>query len=591
MAHQVFSSNYKRGKQEEAQRKAQAAADEAREEALDDQQERLDRGARQDYATTLLSRGKGTLFDVTDDDAVTKFLEEQEGTYLDPFPDYLRESGDALIEGMEDVGANIENFIGTGTERMQDFQPTLDKLTGMNQSAIDTLGSIYDGTMDEALMGFKDRSQDITRELQDLNLRSADSIAGLQDNVLTEAEKYANSLGDSVDTEVALANLKYDELDRIPEILRAQNRELGGKYGDTLQSEVDAASTLMDSQYGAAEGILDSEVAGASGVLGSEYDAAGRLKDSRETAADKLLEAERLKALAAASNVERTANARQRALRGSMVGQGSGTGENMANAMIRAELGQRRGDLLADAMIRDAQRRGEAGIDYADTTGQADITFADKMGQSGTDFASRLGAADVGFADTTGRAGVDFRKKFESLVDTDADLAGAEIAAERFEALGEINPALADVYRNEAMLGRANTALDFGDPALRAEAENLGLDQSIVDSDESLYTALMAQKLSNTDLIPGLGLQEATLPALAGEAGLAGLGSLARNVSAYTSTGTLPAGQTAFDDNAYVPATTAPTKSKNFLDILSDIPGYVDKGRNAYNKIKGILDQ
>lgn len=421
---------------------------------------------RMGLASTLLSRGKGKFFDITRPEEVEKFLIEQEGKYLDPFPDYLRQAGDRLLGDLENTGENINNYIGSADDRMRNFQPTLERLGGINQNAIDQLSSIYDGRMESELGGFKDRAQDITRQLQGLNTQAGDITAGLQGNVLDEAERYANSLGRSVDMETALANARYDQMDMIPEYMRGT--------------------------------------------------------------ADQLLNAERAKARIAGANAENTANAGQRGLRSAMVGQGNGTGTNMANAMIRAQLGQDRSDLLADALLNNIQRRG------------------------------------------------------------DADVRGAEIGADRFERLGEINPAMADVYRNEAMLGRANTELGFGDPRLQARAENLGLDQSMVDSDQSFFSSILSQQLANTGMIPGLGMQEAMLPALMGEAALSGQGPLARSVSPYTSTGTLPQGQTVFQNTPYTPP--AEGGRRDFLDILSDVPGYIEKGKEAYGKIKGILD-
>lgn len=419
---------------------------------------------RMALASTLLSRGKGKFFDITRPESVEKFLIEQEGEYLDPFPDYLRESGDRLLGDLETTGENINNYIGSADDRMRDFQPTLEGLQATNQNAIDRLQSIYDGRMESEMNDFRDRGVDITRQLQDLNTKSGEMERGLQRGVLDQQSIYADSLGRSVDMETALANRQFDEMDAIPDYMRGT--------------------------------------------------------------ADRLLNAERLKARIAGANAENTANTGQRGLRSAMVGQGTGTGSNMANAMIRAQLGQDRSDLLADALINNIERRG------------------------------------------------------------DADIAGAKIGADRFSRLGEINPALADVYRDEAMLNRANTELGFGDTRMTAEAQNLGLDQGIVDTDQSLYSTLMSQQLANTGMIPGLGMQEAMLPALMGEAALSAQGPLARSVSPYTATGTLPQGQTVFQNTPYSPPTSG---GKNWIDHLADAPGYINKGKQVLGGLRGIF--
>lgn len=528
------------GKTAKKQREAQLQALRDQQSALEAKENEANRMA---LASTLLSRGKGKFFDITRPESVEEFLMDQEGEYLDPFPDYLRKSGDYLLGGLENAGENIENYTGTSDDMMRDFQPTFDRLRSANDSAVDRLQSIYDGRMENDIRGFQDRTNDITRQLQGLNTESAEMERALQQGVLDEAELYAKSLGDSVRMEESLANQRFDELDRIPEIMRQQNRELEGRFGDTYASEIDAARGLLGAEYGAADRILGAET----------------------SAADAIQRAERAKALAAGANAENMANSQQRGMRSAMVGQGRGTQANMGDAMIRAQLGQQRGDMLADALIRDAERRGKAGIDYA----------------------GRTGASDVGFAGRIGDAGIGQSTKLEDVLDTDAGLADAKIGAERYEALGEINPALADVYQNEAMLNRANTALGFGDTRLSARAQNLGLDQGMVDADQSIYNMIMNQQLSNTGMIPGMGMQTAMLPALYGEAALASQGPMARAVSPYTSTGTLPQGQTIFQNTPFTPAPEGP--KKNWIDYLAQAPEYISKGKEVLGGIRDIF--
>ena len=506
------------GKTAKKQQEAQLQALRDQQSALEEKEGEANRMA---LASTLLSRGKGKFFDITRPESVEQFLMDQEGKYLDPFPDYLRKSGDYLLGGLENTGENIENYTGTSDDMMRAFQPTMGRLTTANNSAIDRLASIYDGRMENEIRGFQDRTNDITRQLQGLNTESAEMERGLQRGVLDEAERYAQSLGDSVRMEESLANQRFDELDRIPEIMRQQNQELEGRFADTYSSESDAASRILGAQT---------------------------------EAADAIQRAERAKALAAGANAENMANSQQRGMRSAMVGQGRGTQANMGDAMIRAQLGQQRGDMLADALIRDAERRGQAGVDYAGRMGDAGINQSTKL---------------------------------EDILDTDAGLADAKIGAERYEALGEINPALADVYQNEAMLNRANTELGFGDTRLSARAQNLGLDQGMVDADQSIYNMIMNQQLSNTGMIPGLGMQSAMLPALYGEAALAGQGPMARAISPYTSTGTLPQGQTIFQNNPYTPAPEGP--KKNWIDYLAQAPEYISKGKQVLGGIRDIF--
>ena len=584
------------GKAAREAQQAQLDAYRAQQSALEKKESEANRMA---LASTLLSRGKGKFFDITRPEEVEKFLIEQEGNYLDPFPDYLRKSGDYLLGGLENAGENIENYTGTSDDMMRDFQPIFNRLRGANQNAVDRLESIYDGRMENELRGFQDRSNDITRQLQALNTQSGEMERGLQQGVLDEAQRYADALGGSVDMQTALANREFDELDRMPGLMRDQNRELasryldtaldelalnrelGGRYADTYGSELEAAGRGMGAEYGAALKNLD-----------ATYGAADRLLGAENEAADLIQRAERAKALAAGANAERMANANQRGMQSAMVGQGTGTTQNMANAMVRAELGQQRSDLLADALIRDAERRGNAGIGYAGRTGQADMNYAGMTGASDVNYAGRVGDAGIGRSlkmedILDSRANLGMSQKMEGVLDTEADIAGARIGAERFSKLGDINPGLADVYRNEAMLNRANTALGFGDPRLTSQAQNLGLDQGMVDSDQSIYNTVMSQQLANTGMIPGLGMQEAMLPALYGEAALASQGPLARAVSPYTATGTLPQGQTIFQSTPYSPAPAG--NSRNWIDHIANLPGYIQKGRDVIGGIQDIF--
>lgn len=141
--------------------------------------------------------------------------------------------------------------------------------------------------------------------------------------------------------------------------------------------------------------------------------------------------------------------------------------------------------------------------------------------------------------------------------------------AGRYEKLGEINPGLADVYRNEAMLGNANTALEFGDVQSQAMAENLGMDQSMIDADQQLYSDLLSQKLANVGMIPSMGMQKAMLPSMYGEAALAGQGSLASKVAPFTSMGASPSTPQAVTANQYIPPAS---NSNKIFDTMAAIP-------------------
>lgn len=423
MAHgvgDIFDGDRKRRKQEQAMNAAEAR-----------QQRQVNRNTAQGLGADAIAKGKLPFFDITDEEAVSENLANLEGDFYDPFPNYLRNSGDYLINNLEEVSKNIENFTGSSEDLMNDFRGTYDTLTGAQDSAIDRLASIYDGRMQNKLNEFQDRNRNIVQDLQGINTSSADYLKGLQDDVISQGNQYADSLANSVNTAVDLANREFDT--------RGQ---------------------------------------GARAMAAAQRAAAGDM-----------------------------ARAAQRGV-GSMPG---GTGQNMMNAMIASNLGQQQAGALA-----------------------------------------------------------------QNIIDNEAG---------RFEKLGEINPAMADVYRDEALLGNANARLGFGDIQSAAAAENLGLDQGLVDADQQLYNTIMSQQLSNVGLIPSMGLQSAALPSMFGEAGLAGQGAIARTVSPYTQTGTVPAGNTVFNAQPYVP----PSSGGNIFDTIGKIPGYIDKGKKLFSGISNIF--
>lgn len=780
-------------------------------EPIADQQPTLDKGYRREAANQLISAGKGKIFDTTNDSAVQKFLKSKSGQYMDPFPDYLRPAGDFLINDINNTANNLQKFIGSSTDRMNDFSPVMDQAKESMRYANDAINSMYDGRLQNKLEGFNSQSDAIANRVKDLNNRFADTQSRLQRGVLDTGDRYATALGDSVRSQVDYANRRYDELDRVPGLIRDRNQELrnnilgtqraeeavydetagrmadtrdamrnlimerSGRFADTQDARVSAANSIYDSQLSAADQLLDAEMGSAGGirdaqqmaaegVLGSELGAAKDLRDTQALAAlglsdaefaaasdklgarrmaannlsdaefsaaegmlgaqgsaasdlygarigreediygaqqsgsDRILEAERLKALAAGANAERVANADQRGLRTALGGQGTGTIDNMGNAMIRSQLGAARSDALADALIRDAERRtdadvgrasrmgdagvglandlGQAGVGFADTTGQssinraqrlgdADVEYSDVAGQSGINLAQRLGQADVmladrsgqsdinfareigdsnvgfsqsagdaavNYADTSGQAGIgragaigdaaveragkmednlygqadlDYAQKLEGinraaaglsaaekregLLDTDADIEGANIAADRYKAIGDINPGMADVYEQEARLGTANTALAFGDPSLTAEGQNYGIDQTMLDADQDLFTSVMNQQLANQGMITSGAQQAAFLPSMMSEAAFAPTTALNRQVSPYTSTGTLPSHQMAISSAPYQPATTGTSGKKNWVDHLASAGDYYNKGMDIFNDIKGLM--
>lgn len=421
-----------RRRQEEAQRRAEAKA-----------QKDMDNMNNQGWAADLISRGKLAFTDLTNPGGVSSALSSLEGEYLDPFPEYGRETGDLILDDLENASSAAPDFIGDSVSRMQDFQGTYDTLQDMQSSALDTASDIFDPSGMEARMtAYNNDLTDLLGDLKALNTSTAAIDRGLMDDVLSSNTNLGNSLGDSVTERADLANQEFD----------------------TLRSASDA--------------MLSGEIAKAA--------------------------AERRNASSQSAGGMRALNS---------MGMPS-TGTRMAQAMLNAERGAQQSEGLANALISEARRRGE-------------------------------------------------------------------IESGRFEKLGEINPALAQVYRDEMAAKNATLNEEFGTPELDAEATNLGIDQSILENQQQVENFIRNARLKNLGLIPAIGQQEAMLPALFGDAAFAATQPFKREVNPFTSAGELASGQTRFNDSPFVPE-SAP-KSIDWFTVLANAPEIIKKGREVFS--------
>ncbi len=422
-------------KQQEAQNRA---IDEAKQEARDTE----NRANRQAWATDLISRGKGELFDFTDEQKLAQFLASpgddnyvegfsQGGEAIDPFPDYAEKTGELILDNMEDTAEALPDFIGDARTRMENFQDTYDASNANLDSAVEALSDIYDPDGMQARMeGYNNDLNLVLDDLKGVNTRTADRTVELNTN-------YADSLANSVDTEVDYANREFDAL---------------------------------------------------------------------RNASDAVLAGEQAKAAVGRRNASMDAAAGMRSL--NSMGGATGTGGRMASMMMNAERGARQSDVLADALIDEAQRRGE-------------------------------------------------------------------IESGRYEKIGAINPAMADVYRDEVML-------KMGTPELDAEAMNLGIDESKILNEASMYDEIMNRKLGNVDAITGIAMNKALLPSLFGEAALAPTDPLKNEVSPFTTTGALAPGQTNFESTPFNPAPINEGGGINWLDAIKSAPDIINKAKSIF---------
>ena len=154
-----------------------------------------------------------------------------------------------------------------------------------------------------------------------------------------------------------------------------------------------------------------------------------------------------------------------------------------------------------------------------------------------------------------------------------------EIESGRFEKIGAINPAMADVYRDEVML-------KMGTPELDAQATNLGIDESKIMNESNLYDEIMNRKLGNVDAITGIAMNKALLPSLYGEAALSPTDPLKNEVSPFTTTGALAPGQTNFSETPYTPTPVPESGGFDYLKLLQNAPDLINKGKEVYNTIR-----
>ena len=429
----------KKKKAKQAAAAQQAAVDAANEKA----RETENKANRQGWATDLVSRGKGKLFDFTDDEKLAQYFAEegdenyvegfsQGGKPIDPFPDYARETGDLILETMEDTAEALPDFIGDARSRLENFQDTYDQTESNIDSAVETLSDIYDPDGMQARMeGYNNDLNLVLDDLKSVNTRTADKTLELGTN-------YADSLRNSVNTEVDYANKEFDAL---------------------------------------------------------------------RDASDAYLAGEQAKAAVGRRNASMDAAAGMRSL--NSMGGATGTGGRMASMMMNAERGARQSDLLADALLNEAQRRGE-------------------------------------------------------------------IESGRFEKIGAINPAMADVYYDEVMA-------KMGTPLLDAEAMNLGIDESKILNEASMRDAITDRRLSNVDAITGIAMNKALLPSLYGEAALSPTDPLKNEVSPFTTTGALAPGQTNFQSTPFTPVASGGGGGINWVDAITKAPEIIDKAKGIFS--------
>jgi len=260
-----------------------------------------------------------------------------------------------------------------------------------------------------------------------------------------------------------------------------------------------------------------------------------------------------------------------------------GVGEDFANSLadsVMSKIDLANQEFDAKRSASDAQLAGEQAMAAvarrnASMDAASGLRGLNRLGNgTGSRMASMMLNADRGMQQSESLA--------QSLIDN--AIRQGDIESGRFNKLGEINPAEAEVLRNEALLKNADRAIELGDSRFGAEAENLGLDQGIIEGRAGLETDLINTRLQNAGLLPSLLTQESLLPSIIAEAGINPVNPITNATSGYTQTGSLPAGQATFNKQPYVPQ-----DSPSFLDTAAKLPEMYEKGKNIYNDIRDML--
>lgn len=370
-------------------------------------------------------------------------------------------------------------------------------------------------------------------------------------------------LNDAEGVASALKEMEGEYLDPFAEY----TRKTGDLILNNLEDSAEAAETYMGTGVDRMEGFRDT------------FNQADTMMDRSMSELSDIFDPNGMQARMEASNNElnsvldelkgiNTATAaRERELYdnyGSALGDSVGTQVDYANREFDARRAASDAQLAGEQAMAASRRRNAS---LGAGAGMRALNSAGGMNSTGSRMANMMMNADMGMrqSDALGQALVDEAVR------------RGQIEGDRLSKIGEINPGMADVYRNEV-------ALKAGTPELDAAAMNLGIDESQIKNREALADEIMNRRLSNVDAISGLASNKALLPGLFGEAALAPMGAFERKVSPFTATGNLSPGQTIFNQTPYVPSTSGGGEGGG-IDWL----GTLQKAPDILNAAKGIF--
>ena len=594
----------------------------------------LDLANQRALVANLVGRGKAGLIDPSDTAKMQQLLARPGdadyvegfsigGDYIDPFPEYLSETGDTILGGINDVGKNLNTFIGTPESRMKDYDPIMQKLEGMSDFVINEAQKVLgdgEGSVEQKYKGFQQDFVDLANKQKDLNNRTAVSNQGLVNDVLTAGNEQGKALRDSVLTQAGLADTGFDELQEYTrkgfgnlEDYTKKSYDAGRKFSDLgfdqLKGMTDRGyGTLFDETGNAFDQRLDFSRKGFDELGDSVTKGFNTLGDYTNQSFDALQRGRLTGGLAQAAaqraNATQEAANQRRAL--NQTGITRGTGSDMASRMIGANLGQSQTGSLADiirggseieaerlAQLGDIFSRGQIERGQVDSRGlfaEGDLRGArqEALGRIGMDRLFNRGQLS---ADKTFGAGDLERNRFADLarITSDRDFSRGGIGNDRFQRLSDINPGLANVYKSQSDLQNRLRALDFGDQLLGAEGANLGIDRAILDDRRGLFDSLTNQRLMNSSLIDGLGAQRARLPGFYADAALDPLGGLIRNASPFTSTGLLPSPVSSYNPTPYTGYSSGGGGGFDWMTALRNYKPILEGGKSIINDVRGLF--
>lgn len=592
-----------------------------------------------DLFTALITGGKIPLFDITDPAARKAAFDliksDPEGHDLaNPFPGYLEDGGKAAIADIVAAVGKVPDF----NERFEVAAKEARVWGAIVQSGSDTLRSLYDGTlegkMDENLQALKTHNEG----LKALDLQEAADIKAKQEGTLAAGENLATSAGAVGEGTEALLDAglstKLENADNILATTKSGTsdntvQQLRG-IGSVADAEVDALDANTDvaisglgeiantAKQGLAE-IKSTEQSGIGQIFDANISSAEGVRDASITGAQDMETAQLNEAGLMGNQMRRTAMVGRRAaedayndslrgMRGSGIGQGTGSNMRSAFAQNRANQAQSMFAPMAEADsiqlgMESESRLGRVGaenqakVDFSGAQGLSNVNKASNIAGSNNNFTSQNaginndntgGIAQINLGDSNqrGQIGVGETKQTASVLnagtiaDSGANLNKAVTVAGAKD--GFIDKSIANntardqsqVRANEIRLNNALMNAGYSDPEIQAMKASLGYDLGEAGQSYSNYNELVNSQLGNIGMTTNLAGVSKYLASAPTDIALGGMDSIARYMSPYTQRTMAPAHQSYINTSPYIPNGGGQSSFDKFLNFSNQFQQY-----------------